>query len=88
MEPLHEVNQQYDNDTDLVNHPPHYNQSGIECIDAIEACLGPEGFEAYLKGNVIKYLWRERYKGGTQDIKKAIWYNDKLALTRKKRDKD
>ena len=22
---------------DMVNHPPHYNQKGIECIDAIEA---------------------------------------------------
>ena len=22
---------------DLVNHPPHYNQAGIECIDAILA---------------------------------------------------
>ena len=38
---------------DMVNHPPHYNQYGIECIDAIKACTG-EGFEYYLQGNIIK----------------------------------
>ena len=27
---------------DNVNKPPHYNQSGIECIDAIHAALTPE----------------------------------------------
>ena len=26
---------------DMVNNPPHYNQSGIECIAAIQAMLGP-----------------------------------------------
>ena len=35
--------------SDMVNHPPHYNQYGIECIDAIKACTG-KGFEAYLQG--------------------------------------
>ena len=34
-------------DRDNVNHPPHYNQAGIECLDAIEAATG-EGFEHYL----------------------------------------
>ena len=46
---------------DMVNHPPHYNQYGIECIDAIKACTG-KGFEAYLQGNILKYLWRYDYK--------------------------
>ena len=23
--------------SDMVNHPPHYNKQGIECIDAISA---------------------------------------------------
>ena len=26
-------------DMDMVNHPPHYNKAGIECIDAIKAAL-------------------------------------------------
>ena len=25
---------------DMVNHPPHYNQHGVECIDAIKATTG------------------------------------------------
>ena len=62
---------------DMVNSPPHYNESGLECIDAIAAALG-EGFEFYLQGNIMKYLWRYRYKNGTEDLKKARWYMDKL----------
>ena len=61
----------------LVNSPPHYNQTGIECIDAIEAATG-EGFEYYLQGNIMKYLWRYRYKNKTEDLKKAQWYLTKL----------
>lgn len=64
---------------DLVNHPPHYTTGGgIECIEAIEAQLTPEEFRGYLKGCVVKYFWRERYKGGVESLKKAAWYTDRL----------
>ena len=63
--------------SDMVNHPPHYNKQGIECIDAISAALG-EGMEYYLQGNIMKYLWRYRYKNGVEDLKKAKWYLDKM----------
>ena len=46
---------------DMVNHPPHYNKYGVECIEAIKSATG-EGFEYYLQGNVIKYLWRYQIK--------------------------
>ena len=62
---------------DNVNKPPHYNQPGIECIDAILAATG-DGFEYYLQGNIMKYLWRYRYKNGTEDLRKAQWYLNKL----------
>ena len=52
--------------SDMVDHPPHYNQAGVECIDAIEAALGAENFEFYLQGNGMKYLWRYRYKNGVE----------------------
>jgi hypothetical protein len=52
---------------DMVNSP----------IDAIAAALG-DGFEFYLQGNIMKYLWRYRYKNGTEDLKKARWYLDRL----------
>jgi hypothetical protein len=58
---------------DMVNHPPHYNKAGIECIDAIKA-MTDDGFEYYLQGNIMKYLWRYRYKNGAEDLKKAQWY--------------
>lgn len=63
--------------SDMVNNPPHYNKTGIECIDAIRAATG-DGYEYYLQGNIIKYLWRYRYKNGTEDLKKAQWYLTKL----------
>ena len=56
-----------------VNHPSHYNQTGVECIDAIKASLG-DGYQDYCKGNVMKYLWRYKYKNGIEDLKKAQWY--------------
>ena len=64
-------------DQDNVNNPVHYNQAGIECIDAIEAATG-DGYEYYLQGNIIKYLWRYRYKNGVEDLKKAQWYLSEL----------
>jgi len=64
-------------DVDMVNSPPHYNATGIECIHAISAATG-DGFQHYLQGNIMKYLWRYRYKNGKQDLEKAKWYLDKL----------
>lgn len=66
---------------DMVNSPPHYNQTGIECVDAIQAATD-EGFEYYLQGNILKYLWRYRYKNGSEDLLKARWYLDKLIEVR------
>ena len=63
---------------DAVNHPSHYTDGGIECIEAIEAALTNEEFRGYCKGNCIKYNWRERHKGGTESLKKAQWYLDRL----------
>jgi len=62
---------------DMVNSPKHYNESGIECIDALQAMLG-SGFDAYLQGNIAKYLWRYKYKNGVEDLQKAQWYLNKL----------
>jgi hypothetical protein len=62
--------------SDNVNSPPHYNQSGIECIDAIRCALGEEGFVAYCKGNNLKYIWRAQHKNNSEeDLEKAAWYS-------------
>lgn len=60
--------------SDPVNHPQHYTASGIECIDAIRAALTPDEWRGYIKGNAMKYIWREMLKGGDQDLDKAVWY--------------
>lgn len=63
---------------DKVN-PPHYKKGSVECIDAIRAAtVGKSGFEGYLVGNCVKYLWRFEDKGGVEDLKKAAWYLNKL----------
>lgn len=58
---------------DMVNHPPHYTQGGIETIDFIEAKGLP-----YNLGNVIKYITRADHKGSKlEDLRKARWYLDR-----------
>lgn len=62
-----------------VNHPAHYCQGGVECIDAIEAATtNLTGIEAVCTANVIKYIWRWKQKNGVQDLQKAQWYLNRL----------
>lgn len=65
---------------DKVNNPAHYNHNWreIECIDAIEASMTPVEFLGYLKGNVMKYVWRYSYKNGLEDLEKSEWYKKKM----------
>lgn len=64
---------------DMVENPAHYTHGGIECIDAIEAALGRDGFIAFLRGQVIRYQWRLGHKDSAeQDAAKARWYAVKL----------
>lgn len=59
-----------------VDHPNHYNQGTVECIEAIDSCGFGVGFCA---GNAMKYLWRFMEKGNAiQDLEKAQWYVDHL----------
>lgn len=65
--------------TDNVNHPSHYCQGKVECIDALEAATTSlHGIEAVCTANAIKYLWRHKYKNGVQDLRKSIWYIERL----------
>ena len=63
---------------DNVNHPAHYNAGKIEVIDIQEDQLTSEEYRGYIKGQVIKYITRERHKNGLEDLKKARWYLDRL----------
>jgi len=60
-------------------NPTHYKQGKVECIDAIEsATINKKGADAYYTGNIIKYLWRSEEKGGVEDMKKALWYLERM----------
>ena len=68
---------------DMVNRPQHYAQGGVECIEAIKASMTVEAFHGYIKGNVMKYLWRyEKKVNPVEDLKKAMWYLTRLCEER------
>lgn len=63
---------------DIVNSPDHYTSGQVECIDAIQSALTIDEYRGYLKGNILKYIWRERLKNGAQDVQKSAWYSTEL----------
>ena len=65
---------------DLVNHPLHYTKGGIECIDCIESVISSvsDPVQAFLVGQVVKYLYRYTMKNGLEDLRKAQWYLNRL----------
>lgn len=72
---------------DNVNHPKHYTQGGIECIDALAAAtVELKGIEAVCTANAIKYLWRWKQKNGVEDLEKARWYIARLIKEQKVRE--
>lgn len=75
---------------DMVNHPSHYTQGGIECIDALTAMVTPykDTVAATLAWQVVKYLWRHPFKfNPLEDVKKARFYLDRLIAHWEKKEK-
>ena len=68
---------------DNVNRPKHYRKGRVECIDAIKSATG-DGYQFYLQGNIIKYMWRFNHKNGLEDLQKAQWYLSELIKSKKK----
>ena len=56
----------------------HYKKPVIQPWSAMESLMTKEQFIGFLRGNSIKYLARFEFKGGTEDLKKARHYLDKL----------
>lgn len=80
-EPITEPESEAENDA--VNHPSHYTQGGIECIDAMKSAFGAAELAVYCKIAAFKYIWRCEHKNGSEDVQKAIWYmNTYLELER------
>lgn len=74
----------------MVSHPPHYqSESGLEVIDVIEAFTSDlNGAEAVCTGNALKYICRWKKKNGLQDLKKAVWYLNRLINRIEKSEKE
>ena len=64
-----------------VDHPSHYNHGGKETIEILKDFLTEDEFKGFLKGNVLKYMHRYKFKNGIEDLNKASWYLDKLKET-------
>jgi len=65
---------------DPVNHPSHYTAGKIEVIDCIESMIAPikDPEQAFLAGQVLKYIARYSLKNGVEDLKKSKWYLERL----------
>lgn len=62
---------------DYVNHPSHYCTGKFECFDVMQETQGTEAVKNFCICNAFKYLYRNRKKNGSEDVKKAIWYLNK-----------
>lgn len=68
------------NDTyepDMVNHPKHYTECSLECIQVMELMFGRYEVARWCIITAFKYLWRYKSKNGDEDLDKAKWYLDK-----------
>lgn len=69
---------------EMVNHPSHYCQGDMECIDGLIGAFGRKEVSTFCKINAMKYIWRLGHKDDeAQEIGKIKWYLDKyLELTK------
>lgn len=61
-------------------NPDYYRHEGApETIDVIKAWTAElEGIEAVCTANIIKYISRWKSKNGAEDLRKLVWYAEKL----------
>ena len=66
-----------------VDHPSHYNNGSIECIEAMLSAFTSDEVAAFCKLNAFKYIWRATSKGQIEDMEKAQWYLNKYLEIKK-----
>ena len=72
---------------DSVNHPSHYTNGSIECLSAIRASMSDDQYIGYLKGVIMKYIWRMDLKGNAiEDLKKGKFYLNELIKVKQEDD--
>lgn len=62
---------------EMVTNPQHYHLEGlgIDAMEIIREVLGEEGWKAYCKGNMLKYLLRKKWDAD-EDVAKSGRYAD------------
>jgi hypothetical protein len=80
-EPTFSISELRAAESDMVNHPAHYiSKNGMEAIDVIEA------FElGHHDGAAAAYILRWRNKNGIEDLRKAVWYLNRLIANEEQR---
>tara|TARA_R110002012_G_scaffold54244_5_gene139167 strand:- start:732 stop:959 length:228 start_codon:yes stop_codon:yes gene_type:complete len=67
---------------DNVNHPDHYTNGSVECIDAMKAMMTGSTASPILCawwGLAFKYIWRwDKKDVPVEDLKKIIFYLNKM----------
>ena len=62
-------------DYDEITNPQHYTDGDIQFIHAAESVLSHDEFLGFLRGNILKYVWRcEKKQDALKDMQKAHWY--------------
>ena len=75
----HDISYENERKYDNVNSPAHYKYGKKETIDVIRDCMTNDEYHGYLKGNVLKYVSRYKFKGEPlEDLQKANWYLNRL----------
>jgi hypothetical protein len=59
---------------DNVSSQDHYQNMGIDSVEIMRRNFSIAEFVGFLKGNVIKYIFRYQMKDGLVDLKKAWVY--------------
>lgn len=79
VKPVPDEKTQAEPEHDEINHPEHYTNGGMECIDEMIATFGKEAVAHFCICNVWKYRYRAGSKGDPEkDRQKADWYMKKF----------
>ena len=73
-QPLKKIEMNETDTEDKINHPNHYTNGGMECIDEMLLVFGRGVVANFCLCNAWKYRYRALHKNGQEDIDKSHWY--------------
>ena len=75
----HDISYENERKHDNVHSPSHYMHGKKETIDVIRDAMEGDEYHGYLKGNILKYVARYKFKGEPlEDLQKAQGYLNRL----------